>query len=305
MNFLIYGAGSLGLLFAYYLSKSNFVEVVTRKGRALSINENGLTCFVDGVSDKVSINSYSSIKEISQKPDCIILAVKSFDVDESIDVLSKNFREVPIVSIQNGVYAENALIKRFEKKYIFPAAVLIGSKMLDDSTIEEFMSGSMKLGFLDKQAKETADTINKIFNESGINSVVSDNIMRDKWFKFMFYCAGATLNSLTGTKNLEDEHIKWIVDEVLDEIVKVAKHVDLDFDIDLLKDEVFAFLMNFKPESWSASVGQDLNKAKKTEIDYLNGYIVNLAQQFGVDAKCNKMLVSLVKTIEQTGYFVK
>ncbi len=303
MNFVIYGGGSLGLLFGYYLSKKHNVSVIAKKNRVSAIKNNGLIFRKDGFEDKIELKIYSNAKDINVKPDVVVFAVKSFDVDNSLKDIKNHYANTPIVTLQNGIYTEDALLTVFDKHYIYPSAVLIGSKIIDDNTIFQFMDNGMKLGCLDKASKETLKKLADIFNDIGIKTTISDNIMKDKWHKFMFYCAAATINSLTGTRNLEDENLRWVTSAVLDEIVNVSQNLDLDFDIVELRNDVFDFIMNFKPKSWSASVGEDLRKGKKTEIDYLNGYVVKLANRFNVDVPFNRLLVSFVKTIEKTGYF--
>uniref|UniRef100_A0A832ASJ1 Ketopantoate reductase C-terminal domain-containing protein n=1 Tax=Desulfurella acetivorans TaxID=33002 RepID=A0A832ASJ1_DESAE len=60
------------------------------------------------------------------------------------------------------------------------------------------------------------------------------------------------------------------------------------------------FAKNFKPDVWKASVGEDLRKGKKTEIDYLNGYVVKVAKQKGKIAPYNESLYNIVKILEKT-----
>ena len=303
MNILIYGGGSLGLLFARYLSKKHKIEIISKKEKQEAVEKNGLTFIKDSKKEKLELKLFTNIKETSLKPEFIILSVKSFDIDNSLSDISAFFKDIPVITIQNGVYAESAAKKSLGKENVLPAYVMIGSKTLNSYTVEEFLNEGMKIGYLSETSKEKAERINGVFNECGIKSVLSDNIMKQKWHKMMFYCAGATLNSLTGTKNLEDENIKWMVEAVLDEITRVLKILNLDFDVEELASEVFEFLMRFKPKSWSASVGEDLKKGKKTEIDYLNGYIVKLAEGLNIEVPLNKLLTSMVKTIEKTGYF--
>ncbi len=305
MKILIYGGGSLGLLFARYLSKECSIEVVSKHERKSAIEKNGLVFIKNSEKENLKLKIFDSMEDIQQSPDFIILSVKSFDIDNALEEISAVLKNRYIVTIQNGVYAESAAGQIAGDEYVLPAYVMIGSKTINNNTIEEFLNKGMKIGYLNKKSESEAKRINEILNKSGIDSTVSDNIMKQKWHKMMFYCAGAILNSLTGTKDLEDANIRWIVKKILNEIESVAKNLKLNFDISSLVLDVYDFLMNFKPEKWNASVGEDLKKGKKTEIDYLNGYIVKLAEEFKVDVPFNRMLLSLIKTLEKTKYFTQ
>ncbi len=303
MNILVYGAGSLGLLFAKYLSENYKVDVIAKQERKKAIENSGLNFIKNSNKETVNLNVYENIKEINNPPDFIILSVKSFDIDNSFYDISNIFQDKYIITIQNGVYAEDIAKKFFSKKYILPAYVMIGSKTINNNTIEEFLNKGMKIGYLDKQSKHKAEQFNTLLNNSSISSSVVHDIMRQKWHKMMFYCAGASLNSLTGIKDLENKNINWISKKILEEIVRVASCLNLGFDLYALEQDVQEFLINFKPNQWNASVGEDLKKGKKTEIDYLNGYITTLATKYNIETPFNKLITSLIKTIEQTKYF--
>jgi len=302
MKILVYGAGALGLLFASYLSKQNSVAVITRKRYADSINKKHLKVIKGDKEETAYLKCCDDLSAVDFKPDFIILAVKSFDVDSACNNLKKYYDKVKIATIQNGIYAEECIKNMFGSESAIPVSVMIGSRILDSNTIEEFFHYGLNIGFMSQNAKKDAHILHDIFLKSGINSIFSQDIMKDKWHKFMFYCAGAVLNSLTGTKDLEYKYNQWIVDRTLKEITSVAKHLSLPFDVDSLSKDVFEHLMSFKPKEWFTSVGVDLKKGRKTEIDYINGYVVKLAEQFNVDAPINKMLYSLVKTLEDTTY---
>jgi len=303
MKILVYGAGALGLLFASYLSKQNSVAVITRKKYTDSINEKHLKVIKGDKEETAYLKCYNDMPAVDFKPDFIILAVKSFDVDSACNNLKKYYEKAKIATIQNGIYAEECIKNVFGSENTIPLSVMVGSRILNNNTIEEFFHYGLNIGFISQNARQDAHILHDIFLKSGMNSMFSQDIMKDKWHKFMFYCAGAVLNSLTGTKDLEYKYNKWIVDRALKEITNVAKHLSLSFDVDSLSKEVFDHLMSFKPKEWFTSVGVDLRKGKNTEIDYINGYVVKLAEQFNVDVPVNKMLYSLVKIVEETKYY--
>ena len=49
------------------------------------------------------------------------------------------------------------------------------------------------------------------------------------------------------------------------------------------------------------SMLQDIKRGKKTEINGLNGYIVNLAQQHNVQVPCNSIVFAMVQAMEKVG----
>ncbi len=305
MKILIYGAGSLGLSFAHYLHNNEEVVAIAKQERAEAIRKNSLTFIKNKTEYKDAIDIYDNINDIDINPDVIFLSVKSFDIDDALNDIKSKYKNPTIFTIQNGVYAERKIQEIFSDRNLIAGSSMIGAKIINNNTVEEFVNKGVTLGSLTPEADVKVKLFADVLQKSGLNVVISDNIWRDKWRKLIYYCAGSTINSLTGTRDLEDVHLQWMSKRIINEIVQVGKHLDLNFDIEEVGDGVFDFLMNFKPESWSASVGEDLRKGKTTEIDFLNGYIVKLSEKFNTDATLNKMLYSLVKTIEKTKYFLR
>ncbi len=303
MNVLIYGAGALGLWFGFHLQQFASVYLVARDRIVRAVRLNGLNLQKDNSEYTRRLEISGEIEEEWPKPDLVLLAVKSYDVDESLRQIFKRFNRLPIVTIQNGVYAEEAASVVFGNDKVFPATVMIGARLVDDSTVEEFLNSGMKLGYLSDNAKGFAREVVDLFRRCNIACEFSDEIMRQKWFKLAFYCSCATINALTGVLDLSTPGVSWLVRSLLDEIGQLSLVLDLDFDLRKLVDDVFDFAMQFKPRSWKASVGEDLKKGKRTEIDYLNGYIVKLAEKNSLRVPLNRTLYTLVKTIETTNYF--
>ena len=81
---------------------------------------------------------------------------------------------------------------------------------------------------------------------------------------------------------------------VVDECAQVARADGVVVDGDLISaiGEIFGGSSNI------ASMRQDLLKGKPTEIDYLNGAVVALGEQFGIDCPVNRALVSIIKAME-------
>jgi len=301
MKIVVQAAGALGLLIGWLLHDKNEVVCVSRERIAELVSKDGLEVKFSGENKRKMINIVSNADGVDFEPDLVVLACKSFDTDENLEIIKGYWPKTNIMTIQNGVYTEYKALEMFDKSQIFPASVLIGSKFIGRNRLEQFFDYGMKLGGLGNN--EFLATLLDVLSESGIKVEKSENIMRDKWHKFMFYCSSATINALTATLDLSYEHTRWIVEQSLDEIVKVGKFLDLEFDIDRLAKEVLEFSLNFKPKVWNASVGVDLRKGKRTEIDYLNGYVVQLGKKYGVYVPVNETLYRLVKTLEKTKLF--
>ncbi|OSS41549.1 2-dehydropantoate 2-reductase [Desulfurella amilsii] len=287
MKILIYGSGALGLLMGYHLKKENDVFFIGKTAiqKTYKIKK----------GPSIIEHTFDIKDKLDSTYDCIILATKSFDVDKVLENILKATRNTPILTIQNGIYVEELLLSKLDKSLIFPIASLIGATKNED-TINNFMDNGQKLGYFEDRQKALLFAQN--FNKCGLNTAVVDNIMSEKWWKFIFYCSCATINALTGIKSFDHDDLEFSS--------KLAKEIAVVFsgsyglDLDIIAKQVIDFAKNFKPDTWKASVGEDLRKCKKTEIDYLNGYVVKVAKQKDKSAPYNESLYNIVKILEKT-----
>ena len=287
MKILIYGSGALGLLMGYHLKKENDVYFIgkTKTQKTYKIKK----------GSNIIEHTFDIKDKIDDTYDCIILSVKSFDVETAVENILKATYNTPILTIQNGIYTEELLLSKVDKTLIFPIASLIGATKNED-TIDNFMDNGQKLGYFEDKQKALLFAQN--FNKCGLNTVVVDNIMSEKWWKFIFYCSCATINALTGIKSFDYNDLEFS-SKLANEIVKVFGN-PYGLDLKSIAKQVINFAKNFKPDVWKASVGEDLRKGKKTEIDYLNGYVVKVAKQKGKIAPYNESLYNIVKILEKT-----
>ncbi len=292
MKVLIYGSGALGLLMGYFLEKENSVDYVGKSSGEITYNI---------ITKNITTPHTFVIKDnIDGKYDFIILATKSFDVDLAVNNILKSTGTTPILTVQNGVYTEELLLKKLDRSLIFPISSLIGAAKYD-STIEHFLDNGQKLGYFTD--KEFALELAQNFNSCGLNTIVVDDIMKEKWWKFIFYCSCATVNALSGIKDFDENDLELscnLAKEIVDVFGK-----PYNIDLEAIKNDVINFARNFKPTQWKASIGEDLRKGKKTEVEYLNGYVVKIANQKGIKAPYNESLYRLVKILEKTRLYTK
>ena len=167
------------------------------------------------------------------------------------------------------------------------------------------VAGPLQLGPRGEQSTTVVEGIIDAFNRAGIETSWRDDIMQLKWRKLAMYCIGATINSLTGLQRLDQSDVCELMWDLAEELIAVVEAGDVtDFPIRPLVEDACRQLETLRPEkTWRASVGQDLRKGKpRTEIDYLNGYIVKLGREHGVPTPVNHCIYTLVKAIETTGY---
>jgi len=109
------------------------------------------------------------------------------------------------------------------------------------------------------------------------------------------------INPLTAINDVENGQLlqqKYhkIIDKLLTEIISVAKYEGMQFSLDELKAQVLS-VATMTGKNCS-SMRSDILKKRKTEIDYINGYITNTAKSLHITVPENEKLTLQIKALE-------
>ena len=94
--------------------------------------------------------------------------------------------------------------------------------------------------------------------------------------------------------SIVDPQLNGLKQEIIDECLAVAQAEGVTFDEDFvaLIDRVFAGARTI------ASMRQDLMKRRKTEIDYMNGAVVDLGRKYGIACPVNAAMTTMIRYLE-------
>ena len=311
MNILIIGAGGVGIgLGASVKSQGANVSIYARGETAKAIKENGIKrCGLFTHYEFGEIPVYESYLEIPKNEfDYIFISSKTTanediaqNLNEHRDILKDDGK---IIIFQNGFGNDEAYLKYFPKSKVFSARVITGftrpERYISEVTVytEPILIGSLQ-GEDPKEMQEIADMI----TESGIKCELTDEVDKYLWAKMLYNCAlnplGAILNVNYG-KLTENEYTKELMNSIIDEIFEVIKasgYSTLWSSSDEYKELFYNKLVPDTYEHYS-STHQDIQRKIKTEIDSLNGKVIELGERNNVDVSTNKIIYNLIKSIE-------
>jgi 2-dehydropantoate 2-reductase len=320
----IIGAGSIGSLFGGYLAhlihlkpKSYDITAIFfgREKHINAINENGLSIIKNSETIKVdNIQGYSSFDQYQKQNDkkftYLFLTTKSYDNKKAIKVYEDIIKEADwFVIIQNGIGNEQLIKNYISKKKIIRVTTSNGALLFAPGQVKHTGEGFTKIGypfFTDKEVQNQPkrrlsglQVLKEMFVEAGIETIISDNIVRECWEKVFINIGINPFGALTRLRNgdlLKNKRIKAIMGEAVEEAVRVAKLKN----ITLTEKDYTALTYDVaeKTAENKNSMLQDILKGKKTEIDFMNGRIVKYAEQLGVEVPINKTIYSLIKGLE-------
>ncbi|MCX5714214.1 MAG: 2-dehydropantoate 2-reductase [Candidatus Omnitrophica bacterium] len=303
MKIIIVGPGAIGCLLAAFLSKSKEeVWLLDKdKTRAQKLNHQGI--YIEGVSGnwQAKVQATSETKDLKDI-DLVIITVKSYDTKDAI-VLAKPLigEDTRIVTLQNGIGNIEVIAEVVGNDKVIGGVTSLGATLLDTGKVRHAGRGETIIGRLDGKIPVEMRYVREIFNKVGLETRISRDIKGLLWSKLIINVGINALTAITRLKNgklLESEGTRRVLREAVSEATRIVKRkrIKLIYDDPLAKVEAVC-------EATSANISsmlQDILRKKRTEIDYINGVIVRQAQELGIPAPVNSVLVDLVKTLEST-----
>jgi 2-dehydropantoate 2-reductase len=297
----IIGAGAIGALFAAHLAQLEDVEVWAydlAQPHVDAINANGLR--LTGAADLVGrVRATSNAKDLPQC-DYGIVATKSMHTAAAMQAVAHVFENGAVCSVQNGVGNEEIIaeyVARVIRGTTFPAGHVVEPGVVNMDT-----GGDTQIGPFEpkptpiENVRELADAITR----GGMPTQALDDARGPQWRKLIFNAASNALGALTGLTHgrlAEFQPVRQVASGIMQEGKAVADVQGIVLDRD--PEELFDYAAR-KDVAYGhkPSMLQDMEAGRQTEIDFLNGAIVEFGERHGVDAPLNRMITALVKGIE-------
>ena len=298
MNIVILGAGAIGSLFGALLSKKNNILLIGRKDHTDAIKKNGLTVR-GGTNLIVKVFAEDSIDKIISPPDLLILTVKSYDTESAI----KGVRQIidsntVVMSLQNGLGNVDKIVRIIDRKNLIAGVTTHGVFFSKPGIIEHTGYGETTLGEVCRQKTGCIKSIADLFDKSGIKTKISANINREIWSKAIVNSSINPLTTIFQCKNgylIKNPLLENILDKICIESTKVANSegISLSYN-DMIKKT--KEIVRDTSENYSSML-QSFKQGKKTEIDSINGKIVEIGKRHSLELPINEVLVYLIKKI--------
>jgi 2-dehydropantoate 2-reductase len=297
----IVGCGAVGSLFAANLATLDDVEVWAYdpyREHVDAINEHGLR--LSGAGEVVG--RLRATADPGELPPCElgIVATKAMQTGAAVAATAHAFAGGAVASVQNGVGNEEAIAEhapRVIRGTTFPAGKLLGPGHVQwdvkgDTTFGPFEPGPAR----PDEIERLADACTR----AGMPSAAVPDARPAQWRKVIFNAATNPIGALTGLTHgrvCEDPALRRLVSGLVDEgkAVAAVQGIELDADPEALIDHAA------RPEvayGHKASMLQDVEARRPTEVDFLNGGIARFGRDHGVPTPLNDAVVALIKGVE-------
>lgn len=302
----VLGAGAVGCYFGARLSQSSAdVTLVARPRHVEAIARDGLMIQGVGGTEVVRVAASTDLTTIAGA-DVVLVTVKSVDTEASADLIAAHLsRETLIVSLQNGVDNAWRLRARVPNPVV-PAVVYVSTEMDGPGVVRHNGGGRIVVGTpLASDAQHAAssarlETLVACFHEADVPCVRSADVRVDLWTKLATNCAYNAISAITALRYgiiASHAEARDVMTAATDELVEVAQADGVALLADAAHAAVWK-IADVMPGALS-STAQDLQAGRRTEIDALNGYVVQRGRALGVATPTNRTLTVLVKLLER------
>ncbi len=298
----VLGAGAVGCYFGGMLARTHHdVTFIARPERAQALNTSGLEMDCKKFHETVRVKASSDLSTLKDA-DLVLLSVKSLDTERTLaEVKSVLPSKAVILSLQNGV-ANIDIASKIITNPVYAAVVYVAAGMIGQSTMKHHGRGELLVGSLGVASPtddQNLSEICKLFERAGVPCSIAPQIKRDMWLKFLVNCS---FNAISGIGQISyGEMVKSpAIVKLIEEITKEFLAIAALEDVNIMMAEALAANDSIARTMVTqvSSTAQDLVKGKMTEMDFLNGYIVELGKRYGVPTPYNESVHALVKMIE-------
>ncbi len=313
MDVLIYGGGAVGLGIASCLIRpGNRVEIVARAQTVAALKNEGL--LRTGIFGRVhakpdSFGSCTSLDEVAGEPyDFVLICTKSFDsaaaAKDLADHEDRIGRGARLVLFQNGWGNAEAFAAHFDKGRIYNARVITGFRRPRPNEVEITVhADAIHVGSLFPTDLSVLEPLCRAIREGGIPCKRTDAVEKDLWAKMLYNCALNPLGALLGVPYgalAEAASTRLLMDQIVEEVFAVMVAAGYRTHWQEPKQFLEVFYGRLVPDTaeHKSSTLQDIAAGKRTEIEALNGAVIQLAQKHGIGVPYNLAVYNLIKFLE-------
>ena len=284
---VVFGAGALGSLLAARLGRAGSVSLVARGPSARAIARGGIR--VEGIDPGRYPVRVLGSGRLPQSA-LVLLTVKAYDLGAALGELAPRLDESHVVVVlQNGLgvatLAERLLGRPVVRGVTFLAATRRGPGSVAYNAVGKtyFPAG--------------CEGVMGAWRASGLPAVVVPNLLTYVWRKLAINAVINPLSALLGVPNGELVALRSTTRQLVLETSAVARRVGQPLDPRETLAKVRASMRQTSENT--SSMLQDVRGGKPTEIDWINGAIVRLADRYGIQVPVNRQLVEMLRFLER------
>jgi 2-dehydropantoate 2-reductase len=224
----------------------------------------------------------------------VLCCVKSNDTLQAAKDMAPHLEPDAIVlSLQNG-YDNAERLQQSLGRPVYPAVVYVATEMAGPGHLRHHGRGELVIAPFAGSSELVAE-----FALAGVPVSISDDVAGQLWAKLVINCVYNGLSAITQMpygQIVVADGMREVIDDVVTECLAVAKAEGVSVQDDI-RSAVAGIAQSMATQI--SSTAHDVARGRRSEIDYINGYVARRAAIHGIRTPVNRTILALVKLLEQ------
>lgn len=299
----VVGAGAVGCYFGGMLARAGTgVTLIGRGAHMEAIARDGLR--LDGlhVRERIPVAASTDLATV-RGAGVVLFCVKCVDTETAAREMQPFLSpDAAVLSLQNGVDNADRIFSATGIRAI-PVAVYVAAAMTAPGQVTHTGRGDLVAGYRAGWPHEPdLEQVAALFARASVPCRIPPSIETELWTKMVMNCAYNAISAVIRARYgrmIDSQVVPDLMQRAAAETVAVARAEGVPLSLAEVMDGVWK--LGRAMTGALSSTAQDLARRKRTEIDFLNGYVSRRGTALGVPTPVNDTLSALVKFLEHEG----
>jgi len=305
MKISVIGAGAMGSIIGGLLAKGgNDVTLIDVWETAVrEINERGLRLEDrSGNLETIQVRATSDPAEVGPV-DLVLVFVKCYDTEVAVRAAKPLLGPQTIVlSLQNGWGNGPRISAIIGRERLLLGVCYHSATVIGPGHVQHGGRGMTFVGELDGKMSDRLTRIADCFNRAGIEVTATPLVLKEIWSKLSLNVCTLPTSALLrflAPQLIQHDSLMELMRALLREAIAVARAQDIPLEFEERWEAITGLLRRCAP-GVKASMLQDVERGRRTEIDVINGAIVEAGRRLNLPTPYNDSMFWLVKALEET-----
>ena len=300
MKIAVVGAGAMGSVIGGLLAKAdNEVALIDVWPEAVAtINAKGLQINDDVVKVRAT-DKPAAVGVV----DLVLVFVKCYHTEEAVrNALPMIGPETVVLSLQNGWGNGPRIGKIVGEEKLLIGVCYHSATVSGPGHVLHVGKGMTFMGDVNGKITERLTRVAETFQKAGLEVTPTSEVLKEIWSKLALNVCTLPTSALLrfyAPQLVEHEPMLQLMKDLLQEVIAVARPQKIALDFNERWGAITGLLRRCAPTAKSSML-QDVEKSRRTEIDVINGAIVEAGDRLNVPVPYNRAMVAMVKSLEGT-----
>jgi 2-dehydropantoate 2-reductase len=297
----IVGPGAIGSVYAAGLVEAgvDVTLIASNQQFADQLSSDGLVIIGPGGERTLAVAATADAATVGHV-DLLLVLVKCYSTAAAMQAaLPMLGPDTIVASLQNGWGNGDVLAAHVPPERLIVGLTYHGATVLSPGRVHHTIAGPTRLGPLDDRAMRAAERVGAMLADAGFEVEVRPDIRRQMWRKLALNTSDLAVASLTGltAEGTANDPPYAVVEALARETLTLGNAMGFELDVDAEVADLRQILID--AGDGKASMLQDIERGRRTEVDVIYGAVVRLSKQLGVPTPINSVMYDLIRGFER------